>query len=72
MRERGVACLVTRNSGGAASVAKVEAARDLGLPVVMLERPPPPRGETVASVEEAVVWVRRLTGDGHPRLGRSR
>ena len=72
MRERGVACLVTRNSGGAASVAKIDAARDLGLPVVMLERPAPPQGETVASVEAAVAWVRRVIGDGHPRRGRSR
>ena len=72
MRERDVACLVTRNAGGAASVAKIEAARDLGLPVVMLERPAAPEGETVASVDAALAWARRVVREGHSRVGRSR
>lgn len=49
----GVTHLVCRNSGGAASYAKVEAARKLGLPVVMIERaaaPAPPIATDVAAV----------------------
>ena len=49
----GVTHLVCRNSGGAASHAKVEAARRLGLPVVMIDRaaaPAPPIATDVAAV----------------------
>jgi precorrin-6A/cobalt-precorrin-6A reductase len=55
-RER-IEVLVSKNSGGAATYAKVEAARDLGLPVVMVERPNKLRGHAVKSAEEAVVWL---------------
>ena len=49
--------LVTKNSGGAATAAKLAAARRLALPVVMIERPVPPPGDTVERVEEALAWV---------------
>jgi precorrin-6A/cobalt-precorrin-6A reductase len=55
--------VVAKNSGGEATYAKIAAARALGLPVVMIRRPPPPAGESVASVEEAMAWLRpRLSG----------
>ena len=34
--------VVSKNSGGAATEAKLEVARERGLPVIMLERPPLP------------------------------
>jgi precorrin-6A/cobalt-precorrin-6A reductase len=52
--------LVSKNSGGEATYAKIAAARRLGLPVVMVARPHAPAGDTdatVATVEEAVAWV---------------
>jgi precorrin-6A/cobalt-precorrin-6A reductase len=35
------------------------AARELGLPVVMIQRPPVPGGEQVADVEQAMAWLVR-------------
>ena len=50
--------LVTRNSGGSASSAKLAAARDLRIPVVMVERPETPTApETVHSVDDAARWL---------------
>lgn len=59
LTEEGVDVLVAKNSGGEATYAKIAAARDLGLPVVMLVRPPLPPGETVDTVETAVAWLER-------------
>ena len=42
---------------GAGTYAKIEAARALGLPVVMVERPALPEGETVDSVAAALAWI---------------
>ncbi|MZR31314.1 cobalt-precorrin-6A reductase [Sneathiella litorea] len=39
LRERRVDLLVSKNSGGTATYAKIEAARRLGIPVIMIERP---------------------------------
>jgi precorrin-6A/cobalt-precorrin-6A reductase len=47
---------VSKDSGGTAG-AKIIAARELGLPVVLVERPEPPPGQTVASVAEALTWI---------------
>jgi precorrin-6x reductase len=33
------------------------AAREAGIPVVLLERPPPEPGPSAESVDEAVAWV---------------
>jgi precorrin-6A/cobalt-precorrin-6A reductase len=57
---RRIGIVVTKNSGGTATGAKLAAARALGLPVVMVARPPPPRAETVATIAEALAWIGRL------------
>ncbi len=57
--ERRIEKLVTKNSGGSATEAKLAAARSLGLTVVMVVRPPAPDGETVATVAEALAWLAR-------------
>ncbi len=49
--------VVSKNSGGGATYGKILAARRLGLPVVMIARPPAPPGEEVASVEAAAEWI---------------
>ena len=52
--------LVSKNSGGRAAVAKLHAARELGVPVVMVERPPMPDFPRVETVDEAERWIRSL------------
>jgi len=53
----GIQALVTKNSGGEATYAKIAVARELGLPVVMIERPARPQTQTAASVAEAAAWI---------------
>jgi precorrin-6A/cobalt-precorrin-6A reductase len=58
LRERAVDVVVTKDSGGDATSAKLVAARRLGLPVVVVDRPPlPPGVDVVASVEAAARWA---------------
>ncbi|SDP96193.1 cobalt-precorrin-6A reductase [Lentzea jiangxiensis] len=56
MRSRSVDLLVTKDSGGSMTSAKLEAARRLGVPVVVVRRPPLPPAEVVADVDAAVRW----------------
>lgn len=63
MRDYAVDCVVTKNSGGQATYAKIQAARDLKKPVVMVQRPPLPGADiatVVNSVSEALAAVRAL------------
>jgi precorrin-6A/cobalt-precorrin-6A reductase len=58
MRGRRVDTVITKNSGGAATSAKLAGARELGLPVVMVQRPTTPVGvPEVADVSGALEWV---------------
>ncbi|WP_404864362.1 cobalt-precorrin-6A reductase [Georhizobium sp. MAB10] len=62
----GIALIVCRNSGGRGAYAKIEAARRLGLPVIMIDRPEQPVGlHTYASVE-ALLGAGLLRGLADP------
>ena len=51
--------LVCKASGGAATEAKLIAAREISLPVIMVRRPPAETGESVETVEAALAWLGR-------------
>jgi precorrin-6A/cobalt-precorrin-6A reductase len=57
LRQHRIDTLVAKNSGGEWTYGKIAAARRLGLPVVMVRRPAPPTGQTVASVAAALAWI---------------
>jgi precorrin-6A/cobalt-precorrin-6A reductase len=61
LRQHRIEALVTKNSGGDMTRAKLDAAAALAIPVVMVARPQPPAGVTaVRSVADAAEWVARL------------
>jgi precorrin-6A/cobalt-precorrin-6A reductase len=63
LEQQKIDVIVSKNSGGEATKAKLEAARALGLPVIMVRRPElPDAPESVASVEEALAWLEHAHG----------
>jgi precorrin-6A/cobalt-precorrin-6A reductase len=57
MRRHGIDVLVTKNSGGPLTAGKLDAARDLGIPVVMVGRPAATAAQSVTAVSDALRWV---------------
>lgn len=49
--------VVAKNSGGSGAEAKLSAARSLGLPVILIDRPAIPPRPTVARVEDVLRWI---------------
>ncbi|MFI1224166.1 MULTISPECIES: cobalt-precorrin-6A reductase [unclassified Streptomyces] len=65
IRRHRIDVLVTKDSGGDATAPKLTAAREAGIPVVVVGRPPVPEGVPVAGTpDEAVRWVRQLYASG--------
>lgn len=63
LREHRIDTLVTKNSGGPATVAKLDAARELGVRVVVIDRPQLPAGAVVVdNLDAAAKWVAQLAG----------
>jgi precorrin-6A/cobalt-precorrin-6A reductase len=59
LREHRIDVLVTKDSGGEMTSAKLAAARQLGVPVIVIRRPPlPPGVDAVESVDQVVEWLR--------------
>jgi precorrin-6A/cobalt-precorrin-6A reductase len=59
---RAVDVIVTKNSGGAGAAPKLEAARALSLPVIMVARPDLPEAPSVPTVADALLWLEHAHG----------
>ncbi|MES2432733.1 MAG: cobalt-precorrin-6A reductase [Pseudomonadota bacterium] len=55
--QHNISHIVAKNAGGAGAEAKLIAARALGIPVVMIDRPALPARAVVASVAEVIDWL---------------
>ncbi|MFC7303645.1 cobalt-precorrin-6A reductase [Streptomyces monticola] len=61
LREHRIDVVVTKDSGGAATAAKLRAARELSLPVVVVRRPPGPEGVvTMPDVATVLEWLQAV------------
>lgn len=60
MSERKIDCVVTKNSGGPSTYGKIAAARGLGLPVIIVQRPPLQDCHRVGRPADAVKWLKQL------------
>jgi precorrin-6A/cobalt-precorrin-6A reductase len=61
MRTNDIDVLVTKDSGGELTRAKLIAARELGIAVLMIDRPAYPVADTVTTVEAAAQWLAGLS-----------
>ena len=57
MRSHGIEWLVARNSGGSGARAKIDAARELALPVVMIKRPDLPQRPRAERIEDVLAFL---------------
>lgn len=57
MQRHGITHVVAKNAGGTGAAAKLTAARDLGLPVIMIGRPEVPERPVMGSVAEVMAWL---------------
>jgi len=57
MREKRIDIVVSKNAGGEATRAKIDAARALNLSVVMIRRPSTPERPTFEKIEDALAWI---------------
>jgi len=64
LRAHAIDVVVAKNSGAQATYGKIAAARTLGMPVMMLRRPPEAAMPAVATVDEAMAWLDHVLGTG--------
>ncbi len=62
LRSRRTTRLVTKNAGGEGARAKLDAARTLGLPVIVVDRPALPPRASVETVAEVLAWLHAERG----------
>lgn len=60
LRTHEIDVVVSKNAGGDATYAKIAAARESGLPVIMIGRPAMPTGDVAETVDAALAWLNRI------------
>lgn len=63
MQEHGIELVVSKNAGGSGAAAKISAARKLGLPVIMIDRPALRPRKEAHSVDEVLRWLSHAGAD---------
>lgn len=63
MERHGIDLVVSKNAGGTGAYAKIAAARTLGLPVIMINRPAQPDRKEVFAVEDVFDWLDHSSTD---------
>ncbi|MGB3313574.1 MAG: precorrin-6A/cobalt-precorrin-6A reductase, partial [Albidovulum sp.] len=64
LKSRRVNLIVTKNSGGTGARAKLDAARSLGLPVILIDRPALPPRRIARNVAEVMAFLAHRTDLG--------
>lgn len=62
LQEHRIGLIVAKNAGGGGAVAKLTAARDLALPVVMIDRPAMPARQVVHDIGPVLHWCHTPLG----------
>ncbi|WP_270730856.1 cobalt-precorrin-6A reductase [Shimia sp. Alg240-R146] len=57
MQSHGVDLVICKNSGGVGAEAKLFAARELGVPVVMIDRPEVPTRQEMSTIKSVLDWA---------------
>jgi len=64
MRDHRITHVVAKNAGGMGAVAKLTAARELGVQVIMIDRPALPERTEVSEPELALAWIHQTARRG--------
>lgn len=64
MRAHGIDLILCKNAGGSGADAKLRAARALGLPVMMIDRPAIPARREAQEIETVMRWIAHATDRG--------
>ena len=60
LRDHDIGAIISKYAGGTATYAKIAAARQLAIPVVMIARPVSNDAEQAETVAEAVTWLQKV------------
>lgn len=63
LRDHRIELVVSKNAGGTGAIAKIQAARELQIPVLMIDRPVLPPRDEVHSVEAVLAWLQGHDAD---------
>lgn len=55
--DRAIDLLICKNAGGTVSHTKIEAAQELGIPVILLSRPQPSGAPVTQCIDDALQWI---------------